>query len=65
VAAGQKITITGFGSFEKRHRAARTGNNPRVPGQKIQIAATDAPAFSAGAEFKRIVKGGYGELVGE
>lgn len=55
VARGTKVTITGFGTFEKRHRKARTGRNPQT-GEEIQIAASNVPAFSAGKQFKDTVK---------
>ena len=48
VAAGDKIQITGFGTFEQRQRNARTGN-------KIEIPASKVPAFKAGKEFKNTV----------
>ena len=49
--AGEKVQITGFGSFELRERKARTGRNPRT-GETIQIPASRVPAFSAGRSFK-------------
>jgi DNA-binding protein HU-beta len=55
VASGDKVTITGFGTFEKRHRKARTGRNPRT-GEAMQIEASSVPAFSAGKQFKDTVK---------
>ena len=51
VAAGNKVSILGFGTFEKRHREARTGRNPRT-GEATEIPASDAPAFKAGKGFK-------------
>ena len=54
VSAGDKISLVGFGSFEKRHRQAREGRNPQT-GKKIQIPAVDVPAFSAGKGFKEKV----------
>ena len=57
VAAGDKVTLTGFGSFEKRTRAARQGRNPQT-GQVIEIPAGNAPAFTAGKAFKDSVGGG-------
>ena len=54
VAAGNKVTIPGFGTFEKRHREARTGRNPRS-GETVEIPASDAPAFKAGKGFKEKV----------
>lgn len=54
VAAGDKIQITGFGTFEQRTRNARTGCDPRT-GNKIEIPASKVPAFKAGKGFKDIV----------
>lgn len=48
---GDKVQLTGFGTFEVRDRKARTGRNPRT-GETIQIAATRVPVFSAGKSFK-------------
>lgn len=55
LAAGQEIAITGFGKFSVAHRSAREGVNPAT-GERIQIAATKAPRFSAGAKLKDAVK---------
>ena len=49
--SGDKITITGFGSFETKKREARTGRNPRT-GKEIQIAASTSAAFRAGKGLK-------------
>lgn len=54
VAAGDKIQITGFGTFEQRQRNARMGCDPRT-GKKIEIPASKVPAFKAGKEFKNTV----------
>lgn len=51
---GEDVTIAGFGSFEVRERAARTGRNPRT-GEEIQIAAAKNPAFKAGKALKDAV----------
>ncbi len=59
VAAGDKVTFTGFGSFEKRDRAARQGRNPQT-GEVIQIPASSVPAFSPGKAFKDAVNGSRG-----
>jgi DNA-binding protein HU-beta len=56
VAKGDKVSLPGFGSFEKRKRAARTARNPQT-GAPIKIAATSVPAFKAGKEFKEQVAG--------
>ena len=52
---GQKVSLVGFGSFLVRNRKARTGRNPKT-GETIQIKARKVPAFSAGAEFKKLLK---------
>ncbi len=54
VAAGDKIQLTGFGTFEQRQRNARTGVDPRT-GNSIEIPASKVPAFKAGKGFKDIV----------
>ena len=54
LAAGEKVQISGFGTFEIKDREARTGRNP-VTGESIQIAATRAPAFKAGKALKEQV----------
>ena len=54
VASGEKVAITGFGSFEKRERAARTGRNPQT-GETIKVKKTQTPKFTAGAQLKRYV----------
>ncbi len=51
VAADQKVTLVGFGTFEPRQRQAREGRNPQT-GKAIKIPATTVPAFSAGKAFK-------------
>lgn len=56
VKAGNKVSLPGFGTFEKRHRNARTGRNPQT-GETIQVAAADVPAFKPGAGFKSHVNG--------
>lgn len=54
--AGNKVTLTGFGTFEVRNTAARTGTNPAT-GKKIQIPAGKRAAFGAGAVLKAAVSG--------
>ena len=56
VARGEKVAITGFGSFEKRVREARTVRNPRT-GEKIQAKKTAVPKFNPGADLKAVVSG--------
>ena len=53
---GDKLQITGFGSFEVRERKVRQGVNPST-GDKIDIAASKAPAFKAGKSLRDSVKG--------
>lgn len=54
VAAGDTVALVGFGSFKPVPRAAREGKNPKT-GEKLKIAATILPKFSAGASFKTAV----------
>ncbi len=54
LAEGEKVQIVGFGTFEVRERASRTGKNPRT-GETIEIAASKVPAFKAGKPLKDIV----------
>ena len=52
---GEKVTWTGFGTFEVRSRAARTGRNPQT-GAPLHIPATKTPAFKAGKSLKDEVR---------
>jgi DNA-binding protein HU-beta len=54
VADGERVTIPGFGTFERRERAARQGRNPQT-GATLRIAKSRVPAFKAGATFKSYV----------
>jgi DNA-binding protein HU-beta len=54
VANGEKVTIPGFGTFESRERAARTGRNPQT-GESMEIAASKSPAFKPASGFKQAV----------
>ena len=54
VAKGGRVAITGFGTFEKAARAARTGRNPRT-GEVVKIKKTTVPRFKAGTSFKAYV----------
>ncbi len=56
VAKGEKVAITGFGSFEKRVREARWVRNPRT-GDKVKAKKTSIPKFTPGAELKAVVSG--------
>lgn len=52
---GDSVTLVGFGTFEVRKRAARTGRNPKT-GETIEIKAASAPAFKAGKALKDALK---------
>ena len=54
VAKKDNVGLVGFGTFEQRKRAARTGRNPQT-GKEIKISATNYPAFKAGKSFKEAV----------
>ena len=51
LAAGDKVQLIGFGTFEVRERAEKTARNPRT-GEAITVAASKVPAFKAGAALK-------------
>ena len=51
---GDKVQLIGFGTFEVRERAARTGRNPQTK-EEITIAASKQPVFKAGAALKKAV----------
>jgi len=53
---GDSLTLVGFGTFEVRKRAARTGRNPKT-GEELKIKAAKVPAFKAGATLKATVNG--------
>ena len=52
---GDKVQLIGFGTFEVRARKARTGRNPRKPGEVMKIKASKAPAFKPGKALKAAV----------
>lgn len=52
---GEKVVVTGFGTFMVRKRAARKGRNPQT-GAEIQIPSTKTPGFTAGKSLKRMIK---------
>ena len=54
--SGGEVNFTGFGKFSVADRGARQGVNPQT-GERIQIAATRVPRFSAGSALKSAVKG--------
>ena len=51
---GQQVSVVGFGTFSVKHRAARSGRNPRT-GETIAIAASNVPGFKAGKALKDAV----------
>ena len=57
LAREDTVSITGFGTFVTRARAAREGRNPAT-GQRIQIAASKTPAFKPGKTLRNIVNAG-------
>lgn len=54
VARGERVTLSGFGTFEPRARAARTARNPRT-GASVQVDATIVPVFRAATGFKTLL----------
>ena len=54
LAAGEKVSIVGFGTFEVKERAERMGHNPQT-GEPMPIAASKAPVFKAGTALKNAV----------
>ena len=56
VAKGDKVSITGFGAFEKAERPARTARNPAT-GEAIKVPKSSVPKFRPGADFKALVNG--------
>jgi DNA-binding protein HU-beta len=56
LSKGEKVTLVGFGTFERRNRKARTGRNPRTLAP-LRIAAAKVPAFRAGNPLKDIIDG--------
>ena len=55
LSAGEKVQLIGFGTFETRKRAGRTGRNPQA-GTEIKIPEANVPAFKAGNKLKEAVK---------
>ncbi len=54
LAKGEPVRLLGFGTFDVKSRAARTGKNPKT-GESIKIPASKVPSFKAGKEFKEAV----------
>lgn len=60
VAAGDSVSLIGFGAFRPAERAAREGKNPKT-GEPLKIPAATVPKFSAGSAFKAAVAAGKGK----
>ncbi|MTI14634.1 HU family DNA-binding protein [Sansalvadorimonas verongulae] len=56
LTSGDAVSLVGFGTFDVKDRAARTGRNPQT-GQPIEIAASKVPSFKAGKSLKDAVNG--------
>ncbi|OEU85847.1 DNA-binding protein [Streptomyces abyssalis] len=56
VVSGERVSVTGFGSFEKVDRPARYARNPQT-GERVRVRKTSVPRFRAGAGFKELVSG--------
>ncbi|GAB2615764.1 hypothetical protein GCM10027168_55300 [Streptomyces capparidis] len=56
VVAGERVSVTGFGSFEKVDRPARYARNPQT-GERVRVRKTSVPRFRAGQGFKDLVSG--------
>ncbi len=54
VARGQRVSLSGFGSFERQRRNPRIGRNPRT-GEPVRIPARNMPSFSPGTGYKQAV----------
>jgi DNA-binding protein HU-beta len=64
LSEGNRVVLTGFGTFEVRNRQARQGVNPQTK-QSMTIAATQTPGFSASNSLKHLVRTGRGRLPSE
>ncbi|MGW3564059.1 HU family DNA-binding protein [Streptomyces sp. NPDC000941] len=56
VVSGERVSVTGFGSFEKVERPARYARNPQT-GERVRVKKTSVPRFRAGQGFKDLVSG--------
>jgi DNA-binding protein HU-beta len=57
VARGERVSLVGFGTFEKRRRNRRVARNPRKPDVPIAVPARDVPSFQPGQAFRQAVAG--------
>lgn len=55
VAKGSRVSLVGFGTFERKHRNKRIARNPRKPQTPIVVPARDLPWFIPGKEFRQMV----------
>jgi DNA-binding protein HU-beta len=55
VARGDRVSLVGFGTFERKRRNARIARNPRKPETPIVVPARDLPWFTAGKEFRDLI----------
>ena len=62
--AGQKIELSGFGSFRLRSRKSRTGRNPKT-GEKVEVPSKKIPYFKPGKELKELINRAVSESPGE
>ena len=58
LARGDKVTVSGFGTFATRNRAARTGRNPRT-GESVAVSASKTPSFQAGQALRARLRKGW------
>lgn len=65
LVAGQQVVLPGFGAFSVVHKDAQERPNPQKPGEKIMVAAHNAPKFKAGSKLKERVNGGNETAEGE
>jgi DNA-binding protein HU-beta len=63
LARGERVVLAGFGTFDRRERGPRAGRNPAT-GETIQIGATVAPVFRAGAGLRQLVTQAAGTATG-
>ena len=59
VARGERVSLSGFGTFDRRERGPRTGRNPRT-GEAIRVGASVVPVFRPGTGFKTLLTRGDG-----
>ncbi len=55
VSKGSRVSLSGFGTFERKHRNQRIARNPRKPEVPIVVPARDLPSFNPGKDFREAV----------